>query len=132
MLFLFVQKMINSYLILLGSILFAVVGQILLKSGMNILGPLDLSFKNIIFLLSSIFKNINILIGLFLYSISLIFWLFALSKLKLSVAYPATSLMYVFVILGSWLILKESINIYQIIGIIIILIGLSLLFLKST
>lgn len=123
--------MIHSYLILLGAILFAVIGQVLLKNGMNVLGPLDLSFKNVIFLFLSIFKNINILIGLFFYSISLIFWLFALSKLRLSVAYPATSLMYVFVILGSWLILKESINIYQIIGIIIILIGLSFLFLKS-
>lgn len=123
--------MIQTYLILLGAILFSVVGQVLLKSGMNILGPLDFSFKNIIFLISSIFKNIHILISLFLYGFSLILWLFALSKLKLSIAYPATSLMYVFIILASWLILKETINFYQIIGIVVILIGLFILFFKG-
>jgi len=123
--------MTQTYLILLGAILFAVAGQILLKSGMLVLGQLDFSFKNILFLLSSIFKNIYILIGLFSYGFSLILWLFALSKLKLSLIYPATSLMYVFVILASWLILKEAINIYQVLGIIIILIGLCFLFLKG-
>lgn len=123
--------MTQTYLILLGAILFAVAGQILLKSGMLVVGQLDFSFKNILFLLSSIFKNIYILIGLFSYGFSLILWLFALSKLKLSLIYPATSLMYVFVILASWLILKEAINIYQVLGIIIILIGLCFLFLKG-
>jgi len=123
--------MIQTYLILLGAILFAVVGQVLLKSGMNVLGPLDLSFKNVLFLISSIFKNIHILISLFLYGFSLILWLFALSKLKLSLAYPATSLMYVFIILASWLVLKEAINFYQIIGIVIVLIGLFFLFFKG-
>ncbi len=123
--------MIQTYLILLGAIIFAVIGQLLLKTGMNILGPLDFSLKNVLFLLFSISKNIRILIGLFLYGFSFILWLFALSKLKLSLAYPATSLMYVFIILASWLILKESINFYQILGIIIILIGLFLLFFKG-
>lgn len=123
--------MIQSYLILLGAILFAVVGQLLLKSGMLVLGPLDFSFKNVLFLIVNIFKSIHILIGLFLYGFSLILWLFALSKLKLSLAYPATSLMYVFIILASWLIFKETINFYQILGIIIILVGLCFLFLKG-
>ncbi len=123
--------MIQIYLILLGAIICAVVGQILLKCGMNILGPLDFSFKNVIFLISSIFKNIHILIGLFFYGFSLILWLFALSKLKLSMAYPATSLMYVFIILASWFVFKEAINFYQIMGIVMILIGLFCLFFKS-
>lgn len=123
--------MIHPYSILLIAIISAVCGQMLLKTGMNALGPLDLSFKNILFLIVSIFKNIHILIGLFFYSISLIFWLFALSKLKLSIAYPATSLVYIFIILASWLILKETINIYQVIGVIIILIGLFFLFFKG-
>lgn len=120
--------MIQNYLILLTAILLAVCGQLLLKSGINILGPLNFSLKNILFLISHIFRNTYLLIGLLFYGVSLIFWLFALSKLKLSLAYPATSLMYVFIILASWLILKETINFYQILGLIIILIGLFLLF----
>lgn len=124
--------MTQNYIILLISILLAVCGQLLLKKGMLVLGSLDFSIKNIIYLLINIFKNFYIIIGLFFYGISLIFWLFALSKLKLSVAYPATSLMYVFIILSSWLIFKETVNFYQWLGVIFILFGLFFIFVKGS
>lgn len=118
----------QTYLILLFSILVAVIGQFLIKKGALILGPQDLNFKTILFLIKSIFNNIYIFFGLVCYGLSFLAWVLAVSKIKLSLAYPATSLIYVFVIIGAHFIFKEPISIYQIIGILLILCGLFFIF----
>src|SRR4030043_1474586 len=102
--------MLQTYLILFVSILTAVVGQFLLKKGITILGPQELDLKTIWFLIKSIFTNFYIFFGLVCYGLSFLFWLLVISKIKLSEAYPALSLMYIFVILGSHFIFKESIS----------------------
>ena len=119
-----------TYLLLFFDVILAASGQLLLKKGLAIIGPLEFGWKNIFFLFSNIFKNVYIIIALICYGFAFLFWLFVLSKLKLSLAYPSTALLYVFIILGSWLILKEEISFIQIVGIFIIFIGLTLL-LKS-
>lgn len=120
--------MVSVYLILLFSILSSVVGQFLLKKGMIIIGPQELSFKVVLFLIKSIFNNIYIFFGLVCYGLSFISWLLVLSKIKLSAAYPALSLIYVFVIIGSYFLFKETITVFQIIGIFLIIGGLFFIF----
>lgn len=118
----------QTYLILLFSILTAVCGQFLIKQGMTILGPQEFSLKTIWVLVKLVFTNFYILFGLACYGLGFLAWVYVLSKMKLSQAYPATSLIYVFVILGSHFLFKESITIYQIIGIVLILGGLFFIF----
>jgi len=118
----------QTYIILLTSIVVATVGQFLIKKGMMVLGSQEFDFKTIVFLIRSIFTNFYLFFGLVSYGLSFLFWMLALSKLKLSVAYPAVSLMYIFIMIGSYFIFKESISVYQIIGIILILTGLFFIF----
>lgn len=114
--------------LLLADVLLAVAGQLLLKKGMTILGPLDFSLNNIWVLVSGALKSIYIWIAVICYACGLILWMFILSKVKLSVAYPITSLVYVLVVFSSWLFFKESIGIYQVVGISLIVGGLFFLF----
>lgn len=67
-----------------------------------------------------------IVLGLFLYGISTILWILALKKVELSFAYPFVSLAYVFVLIASYFIFNEPINLYRIGGMIFILTGIVL------
>jgi drug/metabolite transporter (DMT)-like permease len=50
-------------------------------------------------------------------------WAMAMTKFQLSQAYPFMSLSYVFVFILSVILFKEDVNIYKIIGFLLILIG---------
>lgn len=116
--------------LLLVDILLAVTGQLLLKKAMLILGPIEFSLDNIWPLILSAIKNLYIWVAMCCYVLAMLLWMFVLSKVKLSAAYPMTSLIYVLVVFGSWVFLKESLGIYQVIGTSLVIIGLFFL-LKS-
>lgn len=65
----------------------------------------------------------SFLAGGILYVAATGLWLVILSKLPLSIAYPVQSLSYVLGLIGAWFIFKESINMNQIIGILLIISG---------
>lgn len=120
--------MIQTFLILIISILFGVTAQLFLKRGVLNLGSFDFSFNGLFGLIHRISQNIWLISGLFLFGISFFLWLFVLSRLKLSVAYPiSTSLSFILITLFSWLFLKEQLLPVQISGIFIILLGIFLL-----
>ena len=120
-----------TYFLLFLDVVFAACGQLLLKKGMQIMGPLDLSGKSIIYLITNIFKNIYIVVALFCFGFDFMLWLFVISKLKLSLAYPITAALYILIVFGSWLFFKEDISSMQLVGVSIIFVGLVVL-LKST
>src|SRR3989344_1279487 len=103
------------YLILLD-VLLAATGQLLLKKGMSIMGPVEFGLQNIWPLVLGALKNVYIWIALMCYGLAMLLWMFALSKAKLSAAYPMTALIYVLVVFGSWLFFRESIGVNQMIG----------------
>ena len=109
--------------LLLTDIVLAATGQLLLKKGMLELGPIDFSLKNILTLLYAIMKSVSILVALIFYIVSFVVWLFILSKVKLTIAYPALSLIYIFVITGSWLFFKETVSVVQLVGLALIFAG---------
>lgn len=53
----------------------------------------------------------------------MLLWIVVLSKFELSYAYPMLSLGYVFVALGAWLFLGETISPIQWLGIFTIMVG---------
>ena len=120
--------MLSVLPLLLINVLLAVAGQLLLKKGMIVLGPIDFNLKNVFVLIGSVLKSWYIWLGVACYGFSLIFWLFVLSKAKLSMAYPFTALIYVMIIFASWLFFKEDFGAYQIIGTVVIIAGLLILF----
>ena len=77
---------------------------------------------------NNIFKKKFIIIsGLFLYFISAIILIYALKFIKLNIAYPITSLSYIFVSLFSLYFLKEKISLIRWVGIFSIVVGVCLI-----
>ena len=116
----------KDMLIIIFSVLVSAVAQLLLKHGMTKVGRVS-SLASAPSMLFSALTNPIVLTGLGVFGLSALTWLVALSRVKLSVAYPMISLGYVAVILFSWLILKESIKPITLTGCVVIIFGILLI-----
>jgi len=106
------------YFFLILSVVFIVISQLLLKSSVE-----KVNFKDgIMPFLKSLLK-IKILISIVLILFVPFLYIIALKKINLSTAYIFTGLNYPLIIIGAKIFLKEKINQYQIIGIILIFFG---------
>jgi uncharacterized membrane protein len=111
----------NAIAIIIVAVIFAAVGQVSFKLGMNQAGHLAaLDYSTV----SNVLLNPFVLLGFVMYGLSTIFWLMALSEKNLSFVYPFISLTYILVLVLSSLVLRENIGISKIIGTIIIITGL--------
>ena len=117
--------MIVFLYILLSGIL-GVTGQIILKRGLSQLGPLTLTPDTLVSVILSCALNPLIVLGLAVTVSGTFFWLIALSRVDLSFAYPFASLNYVFVLVGSWLVLGEELAPVRLIGVLAICAGVCL------
>jgi drug/metabolite transporter (DMT)-like permease len=70
-----------------------------------------------------IFFQKPILLGLGLNALAAFFWLLALSVLELSYIFPFLALNYLIIPLGAFLLYKEKISLYRLLGIAIICVG---------
>lgn len=113
----------QSYILLGIAIITTVLSQLLFKQGMVILGGINFSLSNIFSLFLSILKSPHLLIGLFFYGISFLLWLIVLSKMKLSLVYPITSMNFVLVTIASYYLFGEKLSPFQMGGILFIIIG---------
>ncbi|MBN2545583.1 MAG: EamA family transporter [Spirochaetes bacterium] len=119
---------IYGVLFIILSVIFGAVGQILMKTGMSKIGTLakDTKFLDaVVYFIRAIFSPL-VFSGLFSYLISMIIWLWVLSKYELSYARPFVSIGYVVIILYSFFVLGENINLLRWIGIFLTLIGVIL------
>jgi len=66
-------------------------------------------------------------LGVLCYIAAFVMWMTILSRLPLGVAFPASALVFIVVILASYLVFGEMINIWQIMGFGMILAGVLLL-----
>lgn len=115
----------QGILFVVGSVIFNVIGQFLLKSGVMKAGLNVISAMTVI---KTIFTPL-VLFGFVCYGISSIFWIMALSKNDLSFAYPLLlSLGLVLIVLISWVFLKEQMTLERIAGIMLVAIGVYFLF----
>ena len=119
------MKDILSYVLLFFNVLLTVIGQLLLKQGMNNVGRIS-SLRETIPMLIQAFLNPFVIGGISVYGFTTMIWLVILSRIKLSVAYPMISFGYVLSIFFAWLFFKESVPKVRIIGAIVICIGVYL------
>jgi drug/metabolite transporter (DMT)-like permease len=103
------------WLWLVGAALLAAVGQLLFRAGA--VGRQALMD----------FVNPALLGGLVLYGISTVLWIYALSRAKLTTVYPFTALTFVLVYVGAMFVLGEKPTRVEIVGVLLVLAGLSLL-----
>lgn len=113
---------------ILISVLTSIIGQLLLKKGMNDLGSITLSMNQFLGTTWKMITNPYVFIGLVIYLAGTIFWLAALSRVDLSYAYPFASLSYVFMLVASWMMFDEKITLSRIVGTVVIGIGVLLIY----
>ena len=108
--------------LVLGAVVFSVVGQLCLKSGAQNLAGLGRAG----FLLAA-FRDIHILSGLVAWVASTVCWLYVLRAAPLSRAYWLTSLTYVLLLLASAYLFGEQIRRVHIVGTVLIVVGIACL-----
>jgi multidrug transporter EmrE-like cation transporter len=110
--------------LLLISVMASVTGQLFLKLGANKLGKVNAS--NIISQITSIITTPELLLGLLCYGLGAIAYILLLTRVKLSVAGPSASLVYVFSVLIGYFIFKETIPSIRYLGLGLIVSGVIL------
>jgi drug/metabolite transporter (DMT)-like permease len=117
----------STFGLLLVAMSLTVTGELLLKSGINrIGGDLNLSFSTIVPAALKLFSNIFIVGGFAFVFGGALFWLAVLSRWDLSLAYPLLSISYIIGIILSVLILKEKVTLLQVLGVLVIIMGVTL------
>ena len=94
----------------LTSVVLNVTGQIFIKKGALLKGPLEIQGHNILRTAFSAFSSPFIMVGLMLYVISAFCWIIALSRVELSYAYPVLSLGYVIIMFLSYWLFHEHLS----------------------
>ena len=113
----------KDFTLLLFNVILSVLGQVLLKQGMNQVGEISGSFQQMAPTLIQALMNPFVVGGIGVYGSTTLIWLVVLSRIKLSVAYPMISLGYMFSILFSWLLFKEDLPKITVFGAFVICIG---------
>ena len=112
--------------LLLVSVMFAVAGQLTLKSAMDSIGRIGKGSQLSDTLLRAV-KEPLLWVGLAVFGISALFWLVVLSRVKLSVAYPIVGISYIFIVLLARFRLHEHVPPLRWIGVTVIAIGIAII-----
>jgi drug/metabolite transporter (DMT)-like permease len=112
--------------LLLVSVMFAVAGQLTLKSAMDSVGRIGKGSQLSDTLLRAV-KEPLLWVGLAVFGISALFWLVVLSRVKLSVAYPIVGISYILIVLLARFRLHEHVPPLRWVGVTVIAIGIAII-----
>ena len=115
--------MFQYIFLILSGVLLNAFAQILLKKGMIILGYFEFSTANIFAITIRAASNPYIIAGLICYVISFGLWMLVLSRVEVSFAYPFLSIGYIITAAIGYYYFGETLNIYRILGLCLICIG---------
>ena len=97
-------------------------GQLFTKVAGDQLGPMDFSWQ----WLADVARNPGILAAIASYLGAFFVWMLILRRSSLSLAFPLSSLVFVAVLLGSWLGLGEHISVLHWVGVVVRIGGIAL------
>jgi len=112
-----------GYVYIFLTILFTIYGQLILKHRISGITNMPSGISLMIFFIKLIFIDKFVFSGLISAFFASIFWMATLSKFEINYAYPFMALNFLLIFLLSMLFFHESINIYKIIGLFFIIIG---------
>ena len=119
--------------LIFAAVLTNVGAHLSLKKGVSLLGEVKFSSLDFAALIPKVFQNIWLASGLSLFVISFILYLFVLSKVQLNILYPVlVGSGIILITLSSWSFFKETLSMTQIMGILIIILGIFLVMPKNT
>ncbi|MCF6203537.1 MAG: EamA family transporter [Methylococcaceae bacterium] len=113
-----------GYFYIFGTIAFTVYGQLILKWRIAQYGELPPQLSEKFIFLVKLFLDPFLVSGLASAFIASIFWLMAMTKFEISYAYPFMSLAFVFVLIFSVFVFKETLNFNKVIGLAFIVLGI--------
>lgn len=113
-----------EFLYLFGTILFTTYGQLILKWRIAFYpsAPEPLLAKTLFLL--KLFLDPLIASGFFAAFLAALCWMAAIPKFELSFAYPFMSLSFVLVFVFSAFLFHESVSVYKVVGLSLILLGI--------
>ncbi|NJN16406.1 MAG: EamA family transporter [Oscillochloris sp.] len=115
--------MLLVYALLLTASTLTVIGEVLLKLGINQVTARVGAFSLSPNVLIATFSDWRVLLGFVLVFGGALFWLGVISRVNLSLAYPLLALNYVIILIPSRWLLHEPITPAKVIGAMIVVIG---------
>ena len=120
--------MSKSLMMIFLSISLAVGGQLLLKTGMNAIGPITGDdVRTGASTITKVIANPQVVIGLLLYFVSAAVWLIVLSRVDLSFAYPLLGSSYIVILFASRFLFNEPVTAVRMGGVLLISLGVILI-----
>lgn len=117
------SRMLPVFALLLVASTLTVIGEVLLKLGMNAVSAQVGAFSLAPRVLWATFTDWRVILGFALVFGGALFWLGVISRVNLSFAYPLLALNYVLVLIPSRFFLGELITPAKIVGALIVVIG---------
>lgn len=110
---------------IIGCIIFAAGGNLLLKAGMTHVGNVTLTQLSVVQYILQTISQPTIVIGVVLYIVSFVMWLALLSMMEISAVYPIfVSAAFLIVMAGSVVWFNENVNALRIIGTLVVALGI--------
>jgi drug/metabolite transporter (DMT)-like permease len=115
---------IVGFAYIVGTVLFTVYGQIVLKWRVAKVGALPAVFSHKIFFLLSVIWDPWVLSGLVAGFFAFLCWMAALTEFELSYAYPFMSLSFLLVLVLSAILFQEPLTVSKVVGVGLIVAGI--------
>ena len=114
-------------LLLLGCIILAPTGNLLLKWGMNECDSITETNLSVVQYYLNVLSKPQVLVGMVIYIVSALFWLAVLGMMDITAAYPIfVSGAFLIVTVAAVLLFQEHVNLVRILGILVVLLGIFL------
>ena len=114
-------------LLLLGCIILAPAGNLLLKWGMNECGSITETNLSVVQYYLDVLSKPQVLVGTVIYIVSALLWLAVLGMMDITAAYPIfVSGAFLIVTIAAVVLLQEHVNLVRILGILVMLLGIFL------
>lgn len=111
---------------ILVAVALVIVGQLMLKRGMQHIGAIDRErVSRPLALVVEIAREPAVVIGFAVYGLSALMWLYVLAQTELSYAFPFLSIAYVGVTAAATLVLKERFTGRQWLGLALVMLGVA-------
>jgi len=115
---------VAGFAYILGTVLFTVYGQMVLKWRVTKVGALPAVFSHKIFFLLSVIWDPWVLSSIVAGFLAFLCWMAALTEFELSYAYPFMSLSFLLVLVFSTILLQEPLTVSKVVGVGLIVAGI--------
>jgi multidrug transporter EmrE-like cation transporter len=114
----------RDYLYILGTVVFTVYGQLIIKWQISRAGPLPEYKAGKLLYLLQIILNGWVISSLFSAFLAFLCWVAAMTKFEISYAYPFMSLCFVSVLILSFVLFNESLSLTKLVGTALVVLGI--------